>query len=167
MKRFISVLLGLSFAVSLQAAPSMSVEVDWKSPDRYRDIDEGSTQSKKTFRKRLFRKIEESFSENMAKLPGDYNLKITMIDIDLAGSISRGLSTEIRTINDHDFPRLHFYAILENSKGEIVLQGEQNLKERKDKHKSFRMRGSQSEFYLETALIEKWFDRALVPALKK
>lgn len=157
--------VGIVFATNLHATPSLAVEIDFKNPEKYQDIDPGTTQSKKTFRKRLFNTLEKSFNKNMEKVDSAYNLKVTVLDVDLAGKINRGLANEIRTINDHDFPRLHFYIILENDKGEIVLQGEQNLKERKDKHKSFRMRGSQSEFYLETSLIDKWFEKALLPAL--
>ena len=160
-------LIPLIFVLDVNASIAAPVEVEWKNPDKYQDIKGGTTQSKKTFRKRLFNTIEKSFTTNMTKIPEGYNLKVTFFDIDLAGKISHGLANEIRTINDFDFPRLHFYMILENEKGEILLQGEQNLKERKDKHSSFRMRGSQREFYLETMLIDKWFDQALVPGVNK
>ena len=167
MKKVIGgLVLGL-MALNVSAAQLGDVSVEWKEPERYQDIDQGNTQSKTTFRKRLFSTLENAFAENMEKVKGDYKLKVTMLDVDLAGRVNKGLTNEIRTIHDHDFPRLHFYIILENEKGEIVLQGEQNLKERKDKHKAFRMRGSQSEFYLETSLINKWFDQALIPALNQ
>jgi hypothetical protein len=167
MKKLLGMLIPLVFVLDASASFAAPVEVEWKNPDKYQDIKPGSTQSKKTFRKRLFRAIEKSFAENMEKIPSGYNLKVTVFDVDLAGKINHGLANEIRTINDHDFPRLHFYIILENEKGDILLQGEQNLKERKDKHASFRMRGSQKEFYLETMLIDKWFDKALVPGVSK
>lgn len=165
MKKLTVILLGFIFIATTNAQPSVSV--DFKNPEKYRDIDPGTTQSTKTFRKRLFSTLEKSFNENMEQFSTKYNLKVTVLDVDLAGKVNRGLANEIRTINDHDFPRLHFYIVLENKDGEIVLQGEQNLKERKDKHKSFRMKGSQSEFYLETSLIDQWFDKALLPAIGK
>lgn len=167
MKKLIGMLIPLVFALDASASLAAPIEVEWKNPDKYQDIAPGSTQSKTKFRKRLFNTIEKSFSENMSKMPAGYNLKVTVFDVDLAGKINRGLTNEIRTISDHDFPRLHFYIILENEKGDILLQGEQNLKERKDKHASFRMRGSQQEFYLETMLIDTWFDKALVPGVNK
>lgn len=167
MKKMLGVMIGLALSATVAASPGMQVEVEWKSPENYRDIDHGTTQSKKKFRKRLFDIIERRFEENMEPFSDKYNLKVTMLDVDLAGQISRGLTQEIRMVHDHDFPRLHFYIIVENKNGEIVLQGEQNIKERKDKHKSFRMRGSQSEFYLEKDLIDTWFEKALVPALNQ
>jgi hypothetical protein len=57
--------------------------------------------------------------------------------------------------------------VLKDQSGAILLQGLQNLKERKDKHNAFRMKGSQSDFYLEKDLLEKWFDKALYPAIAK
>jgi len=165
MNKIYALLVTVLMAITVNVASAATVEIEWKNPENYQDIASGNTQSKNKFQKKLFRTLEKSFNENMLTAPSGYKLKITMIDIDLAGKINRGLSNEIRMITDHDFPRLHFYAILENSKGEIVLQGEQNLKERKDKHKSFRMKGSQSDFYLETDLLNKWFQLALLPKL--
>jgi hypothetical protein len=165
MKKLIGMIIPLIFVFDVSASMADTVEIEWKNPDDYQDINPGTTQSKKTFRKRLFNTIEKSFVKNMTKMPEGHNLKVTFFDVDLAGKINHGLANEIRTINDYDFPRLHFYIILENEKGEILLQGEQNLKERKDKHSSFRMRGSQREFYLETMLIDKWFDQALLPGV--
>jgi hypothetical protein len=167
MKNLFGLIIVLMVAFNISAKENPLVEIEWKNPENYFDIEPGTTQSKTTFRKRLFSSIEKTFEENMEKLPSGHYLKVTVFDIDLAGNIKRGLANEIRTINDYDFPRLHFYMILENSKGEIILQGEQNLKERKDKHKAFRMRGSQSEFYLEKRLIDKWFELALIPSLSK
>ena len=114
MKKLLGMLIPLVFVLDASASFAAPVEVEWKNPDKYQDIKPGSTQSKKTFRKRLFRAIEKSFAENMEKIPSGYNLKVTVLDVDLAGKINHGLANEILTINDHDFPRLHFYIILEN-----------------------------------------------------
>ena len=165
MKKLFTLIVGVLMTINVNATTNNLVEIEWKNPDKYQDISPGSSQSKKRFQNRLFKVLEKSFNENMNTAPNGYKLKVTMIDIDLAGKINRGLSNEIRMVSDHDFPRLHFYVILENEKGEIVLQGEQNLKERKDKHKSFRMKGSQTDFYLETELLNKWFELALLPKL--
>ena len=57
--------------------------------------------------------------------------------------------------------------VLRDENGSVVFQGEQNLKEKKDKHKAFRMKGSQTDFYLEKSLINKWFEGILLPAVNK
>ena len=160
----IGALASMLYLPSTQAA---KVDVKWQNPDKYEDIYEGTTQSKSKFRKRLYNTLEETFKLKANELPENYNLEITMLDVDLAGRVQRGLPAEVRTIADSDFPRLHFYMILRDSQGNIVLQGEQNLKERKDKHSAFRMYGSQSEFYLEAILIEKFFDMVLIEAVNK
>lgn len=151
---------GFTFAST--NAPTVNVE--WKETQNYSDINAGRNESKRKFQKRLFSTLERTFAENSTKLPSDLTLEVTVLDIDLAGK-TNGFG--VRSITDYDFPAIQFYVVIKDAKGDIVLQGLQNLKERKDKHKAFRMYGSQSEFYLETSLIEKWFDLALAPRFAK
>ena len=149
----------------VNTAQAATVEVEWKNPDDYRDIISGNIQSKSNFRKSLFRTMAATFAKHAVNLPPDYNLKVVMIDIDLAGKVQLGRNIEIREINDHDFPRIKFNIVLTDKNDNIILQGVQNLKEQKYKHNSFRMKGSQSSFYLETDLINKWFTAHLIPAV--
>jgi hypothetical protein len=162
-------ILGLSLATLLvmQSSFAADVKVEWKNPDKYRDIVNGNTQGKSQFRSSLFSELEKTFADEAAAINNKYHLKIIMIDVDLAGQVQLGKAIEVRTVNDFDFPRLKFYLYLYDDNNNIVLQGVQNLKEKKDKHNSFRMKGSQSSFYLEKDLIKKWYKQALIPAINK
>lgn len=166
MNKFLTLVCSALLACSAQAA---DVSVDFVKKEQYKDIDAGGTQSQPRFEERLFKTIERSFSKNAEKLPSEYKLKISVLDIDLAGAVAHGLGMgqDIRQISDKDFPRVLFYMILEDKSGAIVFQGRQNLKEKKLKHGDFRMKGSQSDFFMETGLINKWFDQVLVPAVAK
>jgi len=150
-----------------QSVAAADVEIEWKNPQNYRDIVAGNTQGKTKFQKVLFSELESAFKKEAKKLPENYRMKVVMVDVDLAGQVRQGQSVSIRTVNDYDFPRLKFYMFLYDEHNKIVFQGTQNLKEKKDKHKAFRMKGSQTNFYLEKDLITKWFDIALVPSLAK
>ncbi|PCI62211.1 MAG: hypothetical protein COB35_04550 [Gammaproteobacteria bacterium] len=154
----------LTFTSSTFAA---NVEVEWKNPENYRDIVAGNTEGKNKFQQTLFTELEATFSKSAKKLPENYHMKVVMIDVDLAGQVQQGRAISMRTVNDYDFPRLKFYMYLYDQNNNIVLQGTQNLKERKDKHNAFRMKGSQTRFYLEKDLIKKWFDIALIPGVAK
>jgi len=166
MKKLLMLLLIASVSSVTQAA---SVSVDFVKTDQYKDIDSGGNQSQNRFEGKLFSIIEKSFSENAAALPGDMSLDISVLDIDLAGAVAHGLGfgADIRQVTDKDFPRLLFYMVLKDKNGEIVFQGRQNLRERKLRHTAFRMKGSQTDFYMETALIDKWFESVLTPAVAK
>ena len=166
MKKLAILLTALTMTLTANASSS-KINVEFKSPENYHDIYQGDMTSKKKYRKRIFNTLEKAFAENAKRIPRGYSLDVTVLDIDLAGKVDRGSSNAIRKITDHDFPRLHFYVVLKNRKGEIVLQGEQNLKERKSKHNAFRSHGSQKQFYLETMLVDKWFETAFLPAVNK
>ncbi len=166
MKITYALIIAACFSLSAHAA---NVSVDFVKKEQYKDIHAGGTQSQPRFEEKLFKTLEKSFAKNAEKLPGDLSLKISVLDIDLAGAVAHGLGMgqDIRQISDKDFPRVLFYMILENKDGEIVFQGRQNLKEKRLRHGDFRMKGSQSDFFMETGLITKWFDTVLVPAVAK
>jgi hypothetical protein len=160
-------ILSLSITTTSVACLAADVEIEWKNIDNYTDIMVGNTLSKRDFKESLMRQFEETFKNYAESIPNKYHLKITMIDVDLAGTVTLGLPVEVRTVTDQDFPRLKFYVVVYDENNNIVLQGVQNLKDQNIKHSAFRMKGSQSDFYLEKDLIKKWFERALIPAINK
>jgi len=166
MKKLIVAVASIVLSLSVQAA---SVSVEFVKKEQYQDIESGSNQSQPRFEERLFNVIKSSFEKNSEKLANDLVLKVSVLDIDLAGTVAHGLGMgkNIRHVSDRDFPRMLFYMILEDKNGNIVFQGRQNLKEKRISHKDFRMKGSQSDFFLETALVSKWFDGVLVPAVAR
>jgi len=166
MKKLIVAVASIVLSLSVQAA---SVSVEFVKKELYQDIDSGGNQSQPRFEERLFNVIKSSFEKNAEKLPKDLTLKVSVLDIDLAGAVAHGLGMgqDIRQVSDKDFPRVLFYMILEDKDGKIVFQGRQNLKEKRLSHQDFRMKGSQSDFFMETALVSKWFDGVLVPAVAK
>lgn len=166
MKIFKTAIVSLAILFSFSASAA-DVKVDWVKPEQYKDIDAGG-EGKSNFKKKLFKNLESVFATGAKDLPSDYKLEISMLDIDLAGHVDHSAGVMARRIiTDNDFPRIIFYMILRDDKGNIVFQGKQNLREKKMKHNSFRMKGSQSEFFMEKDLIEKWFEVALVPAVAK
>jgi len=159
-------LVTLAFIFSAYSTAA-TVSVDWVSPEKYQDIDAGGS-GKNKFKTKLFNELESVFNKEAKELPENYKLEISMLDLDLAGVVdhSQGVMAR-RVISDGDFPRVIFYMILRDEKGNIVLQGKQSLREKKLKHNRFRMQGSQSDFFMEKAVIEKWFKQALLPAIAK
>ena len=158
--------LAIGFFVCVNVTEAATVQVEWKESDKYTDIIAGNTRSQSNFESALFKAIEGEFETQAAKLVDSYKMEVVIFDIDLAGTVALGQPIKIRKIDDSSFPRLNFYMFLYDKNNKIIFQGAQRLKERKAKHNAFRMHGSQSEFYFEKDLIEKWFNLALVPALK-
>jgi len=176
MEKIMSYLKGAAclFALAFTAHNAMAfskttdVSIDWVKPELYKDIDAGSGESKKKHKQKLFNAITKVFEDEAQKLPNDYKLEVSILDVDLAGEVNHGAGVNSRRIiTDTDFPRIMFYMVLKDEAGKIVLQGKQSLREKKLNHSSFRMKGSQSHFFMEKDLIKKWFDVALIPAVNK
>lgn len=167
MKKLLTLIATALICLSAQAA---EVKVEFVKKEQFKDIDSGANQSQARFEEKLFSVLERTFKKQGEKqLPKDMTLDISVLDIDLAGHVARGLGMgqDIRQVSDKDFPRILFYMILRDKNNNIVFQGRQNLKNNDMKHGEFRMKGSQSDFYMETMLIDKWFDQALVPAVNR
>ncbi|MCG7531296.1 DUF3016 domain-containing protein [Psychrobium sp. MM17-31] len=167
MKKLSTLIATALFCLSAQAA---EVKVEFVKKEQFKDIDSGANQSQARFEEKLFSVLESTFKKQGEKqLPKDMTLDVSVLDIDLAGHVARGLGMgqDIRQVSDKDFPRILFYMILRDKNNNIVFQGRQNLKNNDMKHGEFRMKGSQSDFYMETMLIDKWFDQALVPAVNR
>ena len=167
MKKLSAILAAALISFTTQAA---DVKVEFLKKEQFKDIDSGANQSQARFEERLFSEFESMFKKHGEKqLPDDMTLDISILDIDLAGHVARGLGMgqDIRQVTDTDFPRILFYMILKDKNKNIVFQGRQNLKNEEMKHGEFRMKGSQSDFYMERMLIDKWFDKVLVPAVNK
>lgn len=158
-------LLTASLVVLSSSAYAATVNVEWRDMDSFTDIVEGNTQSRKNFRQRIQDELTQAFQEQIAKSSDSLIINITVIDVDLAGEVSQGLAVKIRQVRDQDFPRLKFILEIKDSDGQTLHASVQNIKEKAAKHSAFRMKGSQSDFYLEKQLIEKWSEEMLLPSL--
>ncbi|MGB0835074.1 MAG: DUF3016 domain-containing protein [Psychrobium sp.] len=166
-KLMLASVLGLC-SLAAQASES-NVSVEFVQSERYQDINASGNQNQARYQERLFKTLEKQFQESANDLPNGMTLDVKVLDIDLAGSVAMGLGMgqDIRQVSDKDFPRILFYVVLKDQNGKILLQGKQNLRDANLRHNEFRLRGSQSDFYMETAIVKKWFDGALIPAVAK
>lgn len=166
-KLLLASVIGLA-SVAANANES-SISVDFLNADRYQDIHASGNQNQARFQEKLFKTLEKQFQQSASDLPDGLTMDVKVLDIDLAGAVAIGLGMgqDIRQVSEKDFPRVLFYVVLKDETGKILLQGKQNLRDGNLRHNEFRLRGSQSDFYMETALIKKWFEGALMPAIAK
>ncbi len=171
-KQFIASTL---FASALVAMPSMAkVEIEWKSYEDYSDI-RPSSESRTRFAKSTFKKLEKHMVKLMEGMPEGQTLSMTVTDLDLAGkvqpanfplSVRGGLinlgndfATDIRVIDTVDIPRMDFQFELSDAKGNVLLSGDEELKDL-----GFLQRGATNfrrsdRLKYEKRMLDKWFSR--------
>lgn len=129
-------------------------EVTWSNPEKYRDIDPGDSHREK-FKRQVFANFEKHFNKLAQKLPEGQVLKIKVTDVDLAGDTNFNME-RIRIVKDIYFPRIEFAYQVIDANGNIVLSGEENLKDM-----SFMMRGgikyNNDMLSYEKRMLDDWF----------
>jgi hypothetical protein len=127
----VSVLCGAVFVQPV--AEAADVNVTWKNPDKYRDIYSGN-ESKKRFRKRTFKALEEHFLALAEALPKNQILEIEVTNIDLAGDVHHGSikgvgGQQLRVVESIYYPRFEFSFKLLASDGTTMLTKKENIKD--------------------------------------
>ena len=156
------VLCGLAFSHAASAADNENVSIEWVNPDEYRDI-RPANQSKSSFRDSVFANIQKFVEIRlMPNLPEGYHLTLTVTDVDLAGevwpSMMVGLkgSSDIRLIKDIDSPRIAFSYRLKNQDGEVIAEGEEDIRDMGFMQGSTGLSRSDTLKY-EKKLLRDWF----------
>jgi len=145
----------MSFILVAPLATAATAEVTWTEPDKYRDIRPGE-ENRKRFQERVFKNLEEHFSELAAKLPADQVLKINVTNLDLAGDVRVGMR-EIRVVKDLYFPRMDFSYQLLNADQLVVKEEQVDLKDMSFLMGS-NMRYRNDSFGYEKKMLDDWFN---------
>ena len=85
-KKLLAVFSGTALLMASQVQGAANVEITWENPKEYADV-KPSNESRKHFRERVFRKLDEHFVELAEKLPDGQTLMVTVTDLDLAGQV--------------------------------------------------------------------------------
>jgi hypothetical protein len=147
-----------ALAMTVQAA---NVEIEWKDPEKYRDI-RGGNEPQKSFEQRVINALSGFFQEAAKEsLPADQSLHLTITDVDLAGDVEYFFSqfpSGIRVMRDVYFPSIAFSYELKDANGNVLKSGEENIKDM-----GYRFSGvifiNNPPFNYEKRMIEDWFSR--------
>ena len=129
-----TLLVGLATTLALSAAPKGSerVQVIYFEPERFTDVKDSWMGSDKA-RDDILDQLKTHIQERAGRVLGDgQKLVITFTDIDLAGDFEPGRSArtqDIRIVKDIYPPRMSFSFKLTDANGEVLKQGERNLRD--------------------------------------
>jgi hypothetical protein len=151
--------LAVSGLLALAAgAASADVTVNYVEPERFTDLPFAAWE-----RDAVLKDLSGYFAKLGAQLPPGQNLRIEVLDIDLAGREYPGRGPrDLRIINNGvDWPRMDLrYAIEQN--GQVVRSGEANLRDMAFMDRISRYTDNDSLRY-EKRMIDDWFYSAIVP----
>jgi hypothetical protein len=145
-------------ALLASSAALAEVTVTYTKPDDYTDLARGQYD-----RERVLKQFSEYFATLEKKLPAGENLKIDVLDIDLAGRMyPRRNGDEIRVMNGGaDWPRMHLRYTLEKD-GQVLRSGDDNIA-------NMNYQQSRSSYFdsdplrYEKQMLDDWFNKAIVP----
>jgi hypothetical protein len=158
MKKLTAPVVFLVLAMSSLQALAANVQVNFQNPDRYTDVDRFSDEST-----RAMKAIRETLASlGNRYLPSDANLRVDVMDIDLAGRLipSARAGKDIRLLGGYANPasiRLH-YLLEEN--GRVVAEKDETI-HGLAYQRTISTRNSNEAFTNEKNMLEQWFREAL------
>jgi hypothetical protein len=152
-----AVAFGLAFSAGAQAA---TVAFEYTDPQDFRDI-RATEQGQKNFERDVLSELEEQFREEAAALPDGQTLRITMVDVDLAGDVEyfhRAFPFGVRVIRDIDFPQMQISYELRNAAGEVIQSGDDKIADMSFRFPTYATHNHIDQLDYEKALISDWYD---------
>lgn len=145
---------------ALSAAHSAELNIEFKEPERFSDI-EPARENRTRFRERTLAGFEEIFAQVASRLPEDQVLNVTVTDIDLAGYVepipSSGGLEPLRIVRHGHEPVLRFEYSLVAADGEVLQEGEERLRGRTTTDTIRRHSTSTDNLGHEREMVERWF----------
>lgn len=140
-----------------------TAEVTWHQPEKYSDIQVGEgVQS--AFQEQILKGLEQYIEDLAGQLPADYQLQMTVTDVNLAGEVElqpyEGGLRLLRIIRNADFPSMKFSYQLNNAEGEQIMAGEERIRGRVlpgQGRLNARNRHSNEQLEYEQAMLSRWF----------
>jgi hypothetical protein len=152
----------LSFSFSALAG---TAEVSWKDVDSYTDI-RPADGLKDRYQQKVMDNLTEHFKSLAAKLPEEQKLEITVTDVDLTGRLEptfgRSTSNFVRIVREIDFPRMEFDYRLVGSAGEVLKEGQANVKNMSFNYDGLASRVRRNDLYFEEEMLTDWFEETLL-----
>lgn len=158
MTPFLKTLVGASLLVA-SAAASAAVTVHFVKPEDYPDMPFSPVD-----RDAVLKDIGDYFIKLGADLPAGTDLRVEVLDLDLAGRIepARRGTNDLRIMRGRaDWPRMKLQFSIETG-GKVVNSGEVQLQDMNYQFNSGRLSSSDPLRY-EKKMIDDWFYKAVVP----
>lgn len=150
-------------ALLASSAVMAQVSVTYVKPEDFSDVPRGVID-----RDRTLKDFTDYFKTLDKKLPAGQQLKIEVLDIDLAGRLyPRRAADDIRVMNGGaDWPRMQLKYTLEQD-GQVLRSGEEQLSNMN--YQQGRLGGyfDSDPLRYEKQMLDDWFNKSIVPKVAK
>jgi hypothetical protein len=146
------------FALAAGSAAA-AVTVTYLAPEKYADVPRDSSA-----RESMMNDLTDHFTWLSTALPPGQDLRIEVLDIDLAGreEPSARAASDLRVMRGGaDWPRMRLRFSVE-SNGQVIKRGEAQLSDMDYMAKVSRYSEDQPQRY-EKAMIDRWFEKTIAP----
>jgi len=162
MRQMTRTLLAAAALLSATAAWA-DVSVTFVKPEDYADVPRNAID-----RERTLKEFSDYFASLNKKLPPGQDLKIEVLDIDLAGRLypRRNGADDIRILRGGaDWPHMHLRYTLEQD-GKVLRSGDEQLSNMAYEMRLNRYSDGDPLRY-EKQMLDDWFDKSIVPKVAK
>ncbi|MYM96869.1 DUF3016 domain-containing protein [Duganella vulcania] len=162
MRASIRTMLAASLAL-LAGAAWADVSVSYVKPEDFTDVPRNAID-----RARVLKDFSDYFATLNAKLPPGQNLKIEVLDIDMAGRMwpRRNGGEDIRVLNGGaDWPRMRLHYTLEQD-GKVLRSGDEQVSDMNYMQGISRYHDGDTLRY-EKQMLDDWFNKTIVPKVAK
>jgi hypothetical protein len=134
------------------------VSVTFVKPEEFADVPRNGID-----RDRTLKDFSDYFATLNKKLPAGQNLKVEILDIDLAGRLwPRRTGDDIRVMNGGaDWPHIHLRYTLEQD-GQVLRSGDEHISNMMYQQRINRYSDGDPLRY-EKQMLDEWFDKTIVP----
>ena len=148
------------------------IKVSWQNPEKFTDIRPGSG-TKKAYQQRVITAFDKIWADFSAKLPAGYKLEVVVTDLDLAGDVeplyngvgAKRSINDIRVVKDIYFPKMALdYVLYDQNNTEIGRATSVKIKDMGFMN-SASVGQNHREFAYEQHMLEKWFNKELMPQI--
>lgn len=138
-------------------AASADVTVNYIQPERFSDLPFASWE-----RDAVLKDLTEHFAKLGAQLPPGQNLRVDVLDVDLAGREYPGRGPrDLRIVKQIDWPRIDLRFAIEQN-GQVLRSGEAELRDMNFMDRIGRYTDTESLSY-EKRMIDDWFHSTILP----
>lgn len=168
MNKLIKIIAAI-ISVSIFSGPVLAgqAEIEWIKPEKFTDI-RPANESRSNLHKRIFKELEQHFSQLAEKLPEGQMLKVSVTNLDLAGDVRYMVgpnNATIRVVEDLYFPKMKFdYQLIASDKS-VISTAKVDIKDMSF-NTGVRSSLSSKAFHYEKSMIDDWFYKTF-PETKK
>lgn len=144
--------------VLLSAGSAMAgATVTYAQPDKFTDVPFQSVE-----RERVLKALTEHFDKLAAQLPPGQDLKVEILDVDLAGELRHNFrgGQDLRVLNGGaDWPHMHLRYTIEQG-GKVIKSGDARLADMRYQHNHHRY-GDGDFLRYEKTMLDNWFKETI------